>query len=179
MRQLLAVSLFVLTTLTWSLAQNTGAAPSAGEQPPSASPQAPDAGQTQTAPSTPSGGAAQTPSQPGAQPQAQAPMANAPITEGCLGGSDAAYTLTDKAGTTYKLNFPATANVSVLAAHVGESVKVQGDVQDAGKAGQSSINVSKIGRGQGTCSGGASAKPQTPSSQAPSSQTPAQQTPKP
>src|SRR3954471_16448107 len=163
MRRTLAVSVFVLATLTWSLAQNTGAAPSAGQQPPSAGSQAPDAGQTQSSPSAPAapGSSAQTPSQPGAQGQAQGQLPNAPITEGCLGGSDTAYTLTDKAGTTYKLNFPADANVSVLSSHVGESVKVMGDVQDAGKAGQSSINVSKIGRGTGTCSAGTSAQPQT------------------
>jgi hypothetical protein len=177
MRKTLAVFVFILATLTWSLAQNTGAAPSAGQQPPSASPQAPDAGQTQSSPSAPAG-AAQTPSQPGAQSQAQGQMPNAPIAEGCLGGSDAAYTLTDKAGTTYKLNFPATANVSVLSTHVGESVKVMGDVHDAGKAGQSSINVSKIGRGQGTCPAGASAKPQTANPVQPQ-QAPAPQTPKP
>jgi len=181
MRRTLAVSVFILATLTWSLAQNTGAAPSAGQQPPSAGPQAPDAGQTQSSPSAPAapGSSAQAPSQPGSQSQAQGQLPNAPITEGCLGGSDAAYTLTDKAGTSYKLNFPATANVSVLASHVGESVKVMGDVQDGGKAGQSSINVSRIARGQGTCPGGASAKPQTPNSQAPSSQPPSPQAPKP
>jgi hypothetical protein len=156
MRKIFAVSVFILATLTWSLAQNPGATRPSGQQPPSASPQAPDASQQ----TPPSAGAAQAPSQPGAQPQPQGQMPNAPITEGCLAGSDAGYTLTDKAGTTYKLNFPATANVSVLAAHVGESVKVMGDVTDAGKAGQSSINVAKIGRGTGTCSAGSSAQPQ-------------------
>jgi hypothetical protein len=161
MRKILPVSLFVLATLTWSLAQTSSAAPSAGQQPPSAGSQAPDASQSQTSPSAPSGSTAQTPSQPGAQSQAQSQAANAPITEGCLGGSNASYTLTDKAGTTYKLNFPATANVSVLASHVGESVKVLGDVQDAGKAGQSSINVSKIGRGTSACPAGAAAPAQT------------------
>src|SRR3954470_22619198 len=179
MRKTLAVSVFVLATLTWSLAQNPGGTPPAAQQPPSASPQAPDASQQ----TPPSAGAAQNPSQPGAQPgsqsgaqpQAQGQMPNAPITEGCLAGSDAGYTLTDKAGTTYKLNFPATANVSVLAAHVGESVKVMGDVQDAGKAGQSSINVARIGRGTGTCSAGTSG-----SSAAPQTSKPAQpQAPKP
>jgi hypothetical protein len=168
MRKMLAVSVFVLATFTWSLAQNPGATPyPSGQQQPSTSPQAPDASQTQTAPSAPSGGAAQNPSQPGAQPPSQNQLPNAPITEGCLGGTDPSYTLTDKAGTTYKLNFPATANVSVLASHVGESVKVMGDVQDAGKAGQSSINVGKIGRGTGACPAGSSAKPQTPNPQTP------------
>ena len=156
MRKIFAVSVFILATLTWSLAQNPGATPPSGQQPPSARPKAPDASQQ----TPPSGGA--NPSQPGsAQPQSQGPSANATITEGCLGGSGTDYTLTDKAGTIYKLNFPATANVSVLAAHVGESVKVMGDVTDAGKAGQSSINVAKIGRGTGTCSAGSSAQPQS------------------
>ena len=158
MRRTLAVSLFILATLTWSLAQNPGATPSGGQQPPSASPQAPDASQQ----TPPSGGAGQNPSQPGAaQPQSQGPSANATITEGCLGGSGTDYTLTDKAGTTYKLNFPATANVSTLSSHVGEPVRVLGDITDAGKAGQSSINATKIGRGTGTCPAGSSAQPQT------------------
>jgi hypothetical protein len=159
MRKILAVFLFVLATLTWSLAQNPGATPSSGgQQPPSG--QAPDASQSQT---PPSGGAGQNPSQPGAaQPQSQGPSANATITEGCLGGSGTNYTLTDKAGTTYKLNFPATANVSTLSSHVGEPVRVLGDITDAGKAGQSSINATKIARGTGTCPPASSATPQTP-----------------
>jgi len=109
-------------------------------------------------------------------------MVNAPVTEGCLGGSNANYTLTDKAGTTYKLNFPASANTSVLASHVGESVKVMGDVQDGGKASQSSINVAKIGRGQGACPSGSSAQPQTGTPTQPQTANPGQpqtQTPKP
>src|SRR3954466_11671089 len=101
MRKTLAVSVFVLASLTWSLAQNPGGTPPAAQQPPSASPQAPDASQ-QTPPSA--GAAAQNPSQPGAppnaQPQPQSQMPNAPITEGCLAGSDAGYTPPDKAGTT-------------------------------------------------------------------------------
>jgi hypothetical protein len=159
MRKTLTVCIFVLATLTWSLAQNTGVTPSGGQQPPSG--QAPDASQQ----TPPSGGA--NPSQPGsAQPQSQGPSANATVTEGCLGGSGASYTLVDKAGTSYKLNFPSTANVSTLSSHVGESVQVMGDVMDAGKAGQSSINVMKIGRGTGTCPG-SSAHPEAPKPETP------------
>jgi hypothetical protein len=158
MRKILAISLFVLATLTWSLAQNPGATPPSAQQPPSATPQAPDANQ-QTPPS-----AGANPSQPGAAQPQQGASANATIMEGCLGGSGTDYTLTDKAGTTYKLNFPATANLSTLSSHVGESVRVLGDVTNAGKAGQSSINASKIGRGTGTCPAASSApaQPQTP-----------------
>jgi len=189
MRKILTLSLFVLATFTWTLAQNTGAYPSGGQQqsPSATSPAspAPDSPQSQT---PPAGNAGQVPAQPGANPsqstapdQSQSQAANAPITEGCLGGSEGAYTLTDAAGKSYKLNFPPTANTSVLASHVGESVRVLGDVQDA-KAGQvGTINASKVGRGHSTCpksssapSGSAapstapnSATPQAPTSAAP------------
>jgi len=148
MKKVLAVSLFVIATFTWTFAQNPSSPTPSAQQPPAASSQAP------------SGSAGQDSS--GAQTQSQNQVANAPITEGCLGGTDGNYTLTDKAGTSYKLNFPASANVSVLSSHVGESVAVMGDIKDAGKAGQTSINVSKIGRGTSTCPASSSAQPQNP-----------------
>src|SRR5262252_3397899 len=64
---------------------------------------------------------------------------------GCLGGSGPNFTLTDKAGTTYKLNIPPTADTSKLGQHVGEPVAVAGNVN--GKAGNASIDVQSIGRG--------------------------------
>ena len=85
-------------------------------------------------------------------------MANTPITEGCLGGSAANYTITDKAGKSYKLNLPANADASPLASHIGESVMVQGNVSSAGSP---SIDVQRIGRGTGTCSGSSSAAPKS------------------
>ena len=157
MKRTLAVSLFVLATFTWAVAQNPSSSTPDGQQPPSASSQAPGASQSQ---SSTSGSAAQ--DSPGAQAPSQTQAANAPITEGCLGGSDGNYTLTDKAGTSYKLNFPSSANVSVLSSHVGEAVAGMGDVKDAGKTGQTSINVSKIGRGTSTCPASSSAQPQSP-----------------
>ena len=81
--------------------------------------------------------------------QGQAP--NVPVTEGCLGGSNPNFTITDKTGTTYKLNIPPSADTSKLAQHVGESVQVAGNVKDTGKAGNSSIDVQGIGRGTGQC----------------------------
>ena len=110
--------------------------------------------------------AAQQPSNPpdrsGAQPGAQGPAANAPVTEGCLGGSSPNYTLTDKAGTTYKLNIPPNADASTLAQHIGEPVAVAGNV-NAGKAGGSSIDVQGIGRGTGQCpASGSKAAPPPP-----------------
>ena len=78
-------------------------------------------------------------------------MSQAPITEGCLGGSNPNYTVTDNNGTVYKLNLPPNTDTSKLAPHVGESVQVQGDVKDAGKPGNASIDVQAIGRGTGSC----------------------------
>jgi hypothetical protein len=166
MKRTLAVSLFVLATFTWTFAQTSGSSTSGAQQPPSASSQSPDASSSQTPP----GSAGQSSSQSGSPAGSQSQAANAPITEGCLGGTNGNYTLTDKAGTSYKLSFPSNANVSVLSSHVGESVAVMGDTQGDAKSGQT-INVSKIGRGTTTCAGspsgpagstGSSAPPQTP-----------------
>jgi hypothetical protein len=98
------------------------------------------------------------------QPGSQDQTATAPVTEGCLGGTDPNYTLTDKAGTTYKLNIPASADTSKLAQHVGEPVAVAGNV-NASKAGDPSINVQGIGRGTGQCPAGGSKGAQPPPKQ--------------
>jgi len=123
MKKMLAITLFLLTTLAWAAAQQ---------------------------PSNP-------PDRSGGQAPSQDPAVNAPVTEGCLGGSDQNFTLTDKAGTTYKLNMPPTADTSKLGQHVGEPVAVAGNVN--GKAGNASIDVQGIGRGTGTCPGSKSAQP--------------------
>lgn len=137
MRKTITVSLFVLLTLTWALAQTPGSQGQTGSQPPDAAESSPS-----TPGQAPSAGA-QTPAQP----------TGAPVIEGCLSGADPTYTITDKAGTKYKLNFPPNANISVLSQHVGESVQVIGDVN------KDTITVMKIGRGTGACSGGGSAAP--------------------
>ncbi len=99
----------------------------------------------------------------GAQAGPQDPGANAPVTQGCLGGSDPNYTITDTAGTTYKLNIPPTANTSKLAQHVGEPVQVAGNVNNGGKTGNSSIDVQGIGRGTSKCpASGSSGAQSTP-----------------
>jgi len=105
------------------------------------------------------------PKQSGGQPGSQAQMPNVAVTEGCLGGSNPNFTITDKAGTTYKLNFPATADVSKLTPHVGESVQVAGNVKDTEKAGSGSIDVQRIGRGTGQCAAGGSKGAQSPPKQ--------------
>ena len=142
MTKILAIILFTLATLAWAAAQQPGAPATSSGQATSPSSQAPDASPSQ--PSTPGTSAA----------PAQSP--NGPVTEGCLGGSDKNYTLTDKAGTTYKLNIPANADTSSLKSHVGESVAVAGTVSG------SSIAVQGIGRGSGTCPGSTGAQPPSP-----------------
>jgi hypothetical protein len=142
MKNVLVLTLFMLAALAWAGAQQPGSTPdqnSGQTTPPSA--QAPNPGQTQ-------------PSTPGSADQA-GQASNAPVTEGCLGGSDPNYTITDKAGTAYKLNLPPKANGSTLASHVGESVQVKGDLKDTGKPG-ASIEVQAIGRGTGNCPAGGS-----------------------
>jgi len=137
---------FMLATLAWAAAQQPSETMPGSGQPASPSSQE---GATQSAP--PTGGTA-------GQDDGQAgmPGASPTVTEGCLGGSAPNYTVTAKNGTTYKLNIPATADSSKLAAHVGESIEVAGNVNDGSSP---SIDVRGIGKGTGTCPGGAQAQP--------------------
>ena len=143
MKKILLITLFMLATLAWAAAQQPGSTPdrSGGQATPPSS-QAPGASQSQ--PAMP-GSADQNTAPGGAQAASQAP-----ITQGCLGGSDPNYTITDTAGTTYKLNIPPNADTSKLAQHVGEPVQVAGNVNN-GKAGHASIDVQGIGAGTGKC----------------------------
>ena len=147
--------------------------------------------QEPTSPSAPAG-QSQTQSQPGnpagqaspGSPSAMAPMGSDMI-EGCLGGSNPNYTVTDKAGTTYQLDIPKGADASVLAKHIGESVQVQGSLDNPGSAASSStsasgstssastspsstagthsIHVARIGKGSSSCPGSSSTTPKPPS----------------
>jgi hypothetical protein len=138
MKQAIALVAFMLTMLVWTAAQQQ---PSGGQ---STSPGSQTPGASQPQPSAP-GGAGQDASQPPAAPGDQSQVENLPVTEGCLSGTSPDFTLTDKAGKTYKLSFPPNANIAALQPHVGESVRVMGPVKS------SSIDVSKIGRGTGNC----------------------------
>ena len=150
MKKTLAIGLFMLAMMAWAAAQQPGSP--LGQSPAQATP--PGAQVPGATPSQP--GVPGSADQSGMQP---APSANAPVTEGCLGGSAPNFTVTDKAGTTYKLNIPAGANTSALTPHVGESVQVQGDV-NSGKT--SSIDVQRIGPGKGTCPGSGTTGAQSP-----------------
>ena len=140
-----------------------------------------------SAPASPSQNQTQSPSQPSSP--AQAPSADSPskalpmggdTIEGCLGGTAPNYTVTDKAGTTYSLEIPPTADASVLAKHLGESVQVQGSLAKSGASdasaaapdsssssaagsaasGGKSIKVARIGRGTTSCPAASSKAPQ-------------------
>ena len=140
MKNILLMTLFMLATLAWAAAQQFDSAPerNSGQ---AASPSSEAPGATQTQPSTPDG----------ANQAGGGQASNAPVTEGCLGGSAPNFTITDKTGTSYRLNMPPNADTSKLASHVGESVQVQGDVKGADKPGNASIDVQGIGRGTGNC----------------------------
>ncbi|MGH9642774.1 MAG: hypothetical protein ACRD3Q_10130 [Terriglobales bacterium] len=142
MKKMFVTAMFMLAMLAWAAAQQPGSAPNSGQAAPPSS-QAPDASQSQP----PTG----TPDQAGPAGQST----NVAITEGCLGGSNPNYTLTDNAGTTYKLNIPPNKDASSLAPHVGESVQVAGPV-NGGNSGTASIDVQRIGKGTSKCSGNGS-----------------------
>lgn len=151
MKKLLMIPVFMLATLAWAAAQQPGMGQSAspGTMPGAGQPQ-------QSMPPSPDQNGPANDTQPGAQGQ----MANAPVTEGCLGGSAPNFTMTDSAGTTYKLNIPPNADTTKLAQHVGESIQVQGNVRNSGKS-TGSIDVQGIGKGTSQCpaSGAAPATP--------------------
>lgn len=142
MKKILLTSLFMLATLAWAAAQQpSGTMP--GSSNPATSPSS-QTGATQAPPPT-AGTAGQDAGQAGM------PEASPTVTEGCLGGSNPNYTITAASGTTYKLNIPPNADTSKLAAHVGESVNVAGNVNSGGSP---SIDVHGIGKGTGTCPAG-------------------------
>ena len=147
MKKPMFLGALMLSALVWAGAQQPSSMPAQSDaQATSPSSQVPSSGQAQ--PATP-GGAEQSAPQAGAPGQA----VNAPVTEGCLGGNNPNYTITDSTGKTFKLVLPPNADGTRLAPHVGESVQVMGDVKQAG--GSSSIDVNKIGKGTGTCPGAA------------------------
>ena len=174
MRNIFITALFLLASLAWATAQSQ-APGSQGSMPPG------QAGQSTAPPSMPSDSQQQTSPSTGQSTtsgsSAQTPAADGTVVEGCLGGTNPNFTVTDKAGVAYKLNVPPGTDVSVLSKHVGESVQVAGAVNDAGHSGstssssssatgtsassgkgEASINVTRIGRGNSSCPGSAASQ---------------------
>jgi hypothetical protein len=149
MKKSIFLGALMLSALAWAGAQQPNSMPAQSDaQAPTPNSQVPSSGEPQ--PATP-GGAEQNAPQAGPQSGAPGQAANAPVTEGCLGGSNPNYTITDSGGKTYKLVLPPNADGSRLAPHIGESVQVMGDLKQGG--GANSIDVSKVGKGAGKCSG--------------------------
>jgi hypothetical protein len=159
MKKAFLLTVFMLATLAWASAQQPGSMPgrSGGQVSPPGSAM-PDPSQAQQpVPGAPD----QNPNAPGAAQD----QAAAPVTEGCLGGSSPNYTITDQSGMTYKLNIPASADTSKLGPHVGEPVKVMGDVNNSSNPSKASINVQRIGAGTMKCSGSGAAGATAPPKQ--------------
>lgn len=169
MRKTLFLILIVLVSVTWVAAQQPDSRPSTDQ--PSQSGPATNADRPMPAPPAPADNSGQAPA-PSASASSQS-TSSGQIIEGCLGGSHPDFTVTDKAGTVYKLDIPKDADATQLTSHVGESVKVKGTVSapssassgnaTAGSApsdkpmasSSQTIMVEQIGRGTGTCPAGA------------------------
>jgi hypothetical protein len=148
MKKSLMFAVMMLSALVWAGAQQPT---SPSSSPSGAQATTPSSGMPSQAPDATAPGASQTaPGAPSATPQAgtSGQGMNGSITEGCLGGSNPNFTLTDSKGKAYKLVLPQGADGSKLTSHVGESIQVLGDV-----SGGDSISVSKVGKGNGTCPG--------------------------
>ena len=196
MKKTAILATLLLVFAAWAVAQSsTSQSTPAGmsgqsAQSPSSS-QAPSASQTPSTPSTPSTSQAPSSSMPSgsASDQASSPSSAAgggDMVEGCLGGAAPDFTVTDKAGTTYKLIVPQGADTAVLTKHVGESVQAVGTIgggssaasttgtptssassttsgasstSSASTGGDHTIAVTKIGRGTGSCPASGSKPP--------------------
>lgn len=172
MRKTIALTLFLLLA-AWAVGQQTTpSAPPDHSQSQAQSQSQPGADQSQSAsPSQSQSGAASS------QDKSAIDPADAQIVQGCLGGSNPNFTITAKDGTKYDLKVPQGADVSPLQSHIGESVAVQGVVDNGSSASNSSsaksgsiagsenaqssngatksIRAMRIGRGTGTCPAGA------------------------
>ncbi len=149
MKKMFVTMLFAMATMSWAVAQQPGMAGQSGSA----------AGQSAGSMGGQSAGSAAV--QTAGQPGMQGPGANVAVTQGCLGGSNPNFTITDQSGTTYKLNIPPTADTSKLGQHVGESVQVAGNVKNAGNPSNATIDVQGIGRGTGKCPASGSTGGQT------------------
>ena len=159
MRKKLMLAAVICLSAAWAMAQQPAApgAP-AGSSEQNATQNAP-AGQS--APGAQSG--ADQSATPGAQPgaaQSSSPVGavDMAIVQGCLGGTNPNYTLTDKKGTTYMLLIPPNKDASVLSKHIGEAVAVMGVLNPAGGgsgAAASSPSASGGTSGAATANSGA------------------------
>lgn len=140
MKKLLLLSVILLVSATWVVAQSSSTSTSSDQM----------GGQ-----SSQGMGSQDSQGVSGQNSQANNSMGNETQIEGCLSGSSGAYTLTDATGQTWQLQ----GNDAQLSKHVGESVRVSGTpagsassgASSAGAAGQN-FSVSKVRKVSNTCS---------------------------
>jgi hypothetical protein len=122
MRHLLLLCVLLLGA-SWAMAQN--------ESQTSPSPTTPSATQT----TSPSNAGQTNPNDMGSGQTEMAPTSSGNTSvQGCLGGSDGNYTLTDKDGNSYRL----TGDTAKLSEHVGHEVKITGSTASSAAAGNGS-----------------------------------------
>ncbi len=151
MRKTLFLLLVVLLSVAWAAAQQDSMGGQRGNTNPNPGGRAVSPAPDQSE---------QSPTTPGAQSQPGSAAGSSQVIEGCLGGAAPDFTVTDKAGTVYKLDIPKDADPAPLTAHVGQSVRVKGNVTGEAKAGTTkspTIQVEQMGRGTGSCPAGSSA----------------------
>ncbi len=73
--------------------------------------------------------------------------------EGCLGGSAGKFTIIDKAGTTYDLQLPASADSSKLNSHIGQEVRVTGSMGNAKSSNAGGTDASAASSSSQTATG--------------------------
>src|SRR5690349_10859193 len=100
MRKIMILSLALLIS-AWAVAQQDTPSPSTAP-----------GSQSQTQQSRPSTASPASPSQAPDASHSSAAMGSGSVVEGCLGGSNPNYTVTDKSGTTYSLIIPQGADAS-------------------------------------------------------------------
>ncbi len=168
MRNTLFLLMIVVMSVALAAAQHNPSMPSSDQSNPNPGGRsvstAPDS-QSNSGPATAPAGQATSPTMPpgSANPPA---AGDSKVIEGCLGGKAPDFTVTDNAGTMYKLDIPKDADTAPLTAHLGQSVKVKGVVAGekagAGTAGGSAtasaspmIQVEQMARGTSSCPAGA------------------------
>jgi len=85
--------------------------------------------------------------------------------EGCLGGSAGKFTIIDKAGMTYDLVLPASADTSKLGQHIGQEVAVSGSMSNPGASGSPTGSASSASTASSSASGAGSSAGTHPSIQ--------------
>jgi uncharacterized protein YdeI (BOF family) len=181
MRKIMIATLLLLVS-AWAVAQQGSTNPG------SAAGSSQSQSQSQPGASSSQSGASSGHATPDAAQGSSTMASSGNVVEGCLGGSNPNFTVTDKSGNAYQIIVPQGADASPLQKHIGESVAVEGTVDNSGSAssssgsgsaagstsaGQSSsasghaIRATRIGRGTTQCPGSGGAGTGSNTSQKP------------